>query len=102
MLSAFALTEAHGGSDAAAMTTGAVRDGDEYVLNGTKKFITSGKNADVAIIFAHTDSPDVEKDISALIAPTSATGYTVLRVESKLDQRASDTCESPSTKCACR
>ena len=93
MLSAFALTEAHGGSDAAAMTTRAVRHGDEYVLNGTKQFITSGKNADVAVIFARTDSPGGEKGISAFIAPTSAPGYTVLRVESKLGQRASDTCE---------
>jgi len=93
MLSAFALTEAHGGSDAAAMTTRAVRHGDEYVLNGTKQFITSGKNADVAIIFARTGSPGTKDGISAFIAPTSAAGYTVLRVESKLGQRASDTCE---------
>jgi butyryl-CoA dehydrogenase len=93
MLSAFALTESHGGSDAAAMTTRAVRVGDEYVLNGTKRFITSGKNADVAIVFARTDSPGEERAISAFIAPTSIAGYTVLRVESKLGQRASDTCE---------
>jgi alkylation response protein AidB-like acyl-CoA dehydrogenase len=93
MLSAFALTEAQGGSDAAAMTTRAVRDGDEYVLNGTKQFITSGKNADVAIIFARTDSPGAERSISAFITPTGVTGYSVLRVESKLGQRASDTCE---------
>jgi butyryl-CoA dehydrogenase len=93
MLSAFALTEAHGGSDAAAMTTRAVRDGDDYVLNGTKQFITSGKNADVAIIFARTDSQGGPRGISAFIAPTSTPGYTVRRVESKLGQRASDTCE---------
>jgi butyryl-CoA dehydrogenase len=93
MLSAFALTEAHGGSDAAAMTTRAVRHGDEYVLNGTKQFITSGRNADVVVIFARTNSAGGEKGISAFIAPTSATGYVVLRVESKLGQRASDTCE---------
>jgi butyryl-CoA dehydrogenase len=93
MLSAFALTEAQGGSDAAAMTTRAVRDGNEYVLNGSKQFITSGKNADVAIIFARTDSPGAERSISAFITPTSVTGYSVLRVESKLGQRASDTCE---------
>jgi butyryl-CoA dehydrogenase len=93
MLSAFALTEAQGGSDAAAMTTTAVRDGDQYVLNGTKQFITSGKNADVAIIFARTGSPGTKDGISAFIAPTGAKGYTVLRVESKLGQRASDTCE---------
>jgi butyryl-CoA dehydrogenase len=93
MLSAFALTEAQGGSDAAAMTTRAVRDGDQYVLNGTKQFITSGKNADVAIIFARTGSPGTKDGISAFIAPTGVKGYTVLRVESKLGQRASDTCE---------
>jgi butyryl-CoA dehydrogenase len=93
MLSAFALTEAQGGSDAAAMTTRAVRDGDHYVLNGTKQFITSGKNADVAIIFARTGSPGAKGGISAFIAPTGVKGYTVLRVESKLGQRASDTCE---------
>jgi alkylation response protein AidB-like acyl-CoA dehydrogenase len=93
MLSAFALTEAQGGSDAAAMTTSAVRDGDHYVLNGSKQFITSGKNADVAIIFARTGSPGAKGGISAFIAPTGMEGYTVLRVESKLGQRASDTCE---------
>jgi butyryl-CoA dehydrogenase len=93
MLSAFALTESQGGSDAAAMTTRAVRDGDYYVLNGTKQFITSGKNADVAIIFARTGSPGAKGGISAFIAPTGVEGYTVLRVESKLGQRASDTCE---------
>jgi butyryl-CoA dehydrogenase len=93
MLSAFALTEAQGGSDAAAMTTRAVRDGDQYILNGTKQFITSGKNADVAIIFARTGSPGTKDGISAFIAPTGVKGYTVLRVESKLGQRASDTCE---------
>ena len=75
------------------MTTRAVRDGDQYVLNGTKQFITSGKNADVAIIFARTGSPGVKDGISAFIAPTGVRGYTVLRVESKLGQRASDTCE---------
>ena len=93
MLSAFALTEAQGGSDAAAMTTSAVRDSDQYVLNGTKQFITSGKNADVAIIFARSGSPGTKDGISAFIVPTDAKGYTVLRVESKLGQRASDTCE---------
>jgi butyryl-CoA dehydrogenase len=92
-LSAFALTEAQGGSDAAAMTTRAVRDGDQYVLNGTKQFITSGKNADVAIIFARTGLPGTKDGISAFIAPTGVKGYIVLRVESKLGQRASDTCE---------
>jgi butyryl-CoA dehydrogenase len=93
MLSAVALTEARGGSDAAAMTASAVRDGDQYLLNGTKQFITSGKNADVAIIFARTGASGAKDGISAFIAPTGVKGCTVLRVESKLGQRASDTCE---------
>lgn len=92
MLSAFLLTEAHGGSDAGAMTSKAVRVGDHYVLNGHKQFITTGKNADVAIIFARTGEAG-PKGISAFIAPTSTPGYDVVRVESKLGQRASDTCQ---------
>ena len=93
MLSAFLLTEAHGGSDAGALTTRAVRDGSAYVLNGTKQFITTGKNADVALIFARTGADSGAKGITAFIAPTSTPGYTVVRVESKLGQRASDTCQ---------
>jgi alkylation response protein AidB-like acyl-CoA dehydrogenase len=93
MLSAFLLTEAHGGSDAGALTTRAVRDGNAYVLNGTKQFITTGKNADVALIFARTGADSGAKGITAFIAPISTPGYTVVRVESKLGQRASDTCQ---------
>lgn len=81
MLSAFVLTEAHGGSDAGALTTRAERDGDAYVLNGTKQFITSGKNADVALIFARTSQEAGTKGISAFIVPTGTPGYTVVRVE---------------------
>jgi alkylation response protein AidB-like acyl-CoA dehydrogenase len=93
MLSAFLLTEAHGGSDAGALTTKAVRDGGDYVLNGGKQFITSGKNADVALIFARTGPQSGTKGISAFIVPTSTPGYTVVRVESKFGQHASDTCQ---------
>ncbi len=93
MLSAFLLTEAHGGSDAGALTTRAVRDGQHYILNGHKQFITTGKNADVALIFARTGADSGPKGISAFIVPTSTPGYTVVRVESKLGQRASDTCQ---------
>jgi alkylation response protein AidB-like acyl-CoA dehydrogenase len=93
MLSAFLLTEAHGGSDAGALATKAVRDGDQYILNGGKQFITSGKNADVALIFARTGPQSGTKGISAFIVPTSSPGYTVVRVESKLGQHASDTCQ---------
>ncbi len=92
MLSAFALTEAHGGSDAAALTTRARRDGSYYVLSGAKQFITTGKNADVALIFARTGQPG-PKGISAFIVPTDTPGYVVAKVESKLGQRASDTCQ---------
>jgi len=89
----FCLTEAHGGSDAGAMTTRAVRHGDHYVLNGSKQFITSGKTADVAIIFAKTNPDAGIKGISAFIVPTDTPGYTVVRVETKLGQHASDTCQ---------
>lgn len=93
MLSAFLLTEAHGGSDAGAMTSKAMRVGDHYVLNGAKQFITTGKNADVALIFARTSKQGGTKGISAFIVPTATPGYNVVRVESKLGQRASDTCQ---------
>ncbi|MBZ0224423.1 MAG: acyl-CoA dehydrogenase family protein [Comamonas sp.] len=92
MLSAFALTEAHGGSDAGALTTQARRDGDSYVLSGSKQFITTGKNADVALVFARSGAAG-PGGISAFIVPTDSPGYVVTRVESKLGQRASDTCQ---------
>jgi len=93
MLCAFALTEAHGGSDAGALSTRARLEGDAYVLNGTKQFITTGKNADVALVFARTGADGGTRGITAFIVPTSAPGYVVARVESKLGQRASDTCQ---------
>jgi alkylation response protein AidB-like acyl-CoA dehydrogenase len=93
MLSAFLLTEAHGGSDAGALTTRARREGDHYILAGEKQFITSGKNAAVALIFARTGAQTGTKGISAFIVSTATPGYTVVRVESKLGQHASDTCQ---------
>ncbi len=93
MLSAFALTEAHGGSDAGAMSARARRDGDFYVIDGTKQFITTGRNADVALVFARTGAEGGSKGISAFIVPTATPGYRVVRVESKLGQHASDTCQ---------
>ena len=93
VLAAFALTEPHVGSDAAAITTRAVRQGDAYVLNGVKQFITSGKNADFAIVFAVTDKAAGKKGISAFIVPTSTAGYVVARIEDKTGQRASDTAQ---------
>lgn len=91
-LGAFCLTEPHVGSDAGAIRTRAVREGEEYVLNGAKQFITSGKNADVAIVIAVTDPTAGKKGISAFIVPTSTSGYIVAKVEEKMGQAASDTC----------
>ncbi len=93
MLSAFCLTEPQGGSDAGALTTRARRTGDDYVLSGTKQFITTGKNADVALVFAVTAPELGRRGISAFIVPTDTPGYMVARVESKMGQRASDTCQ---------
>jgi len=93
MLGAFCLTEPQAGSDAAAIKTTARREGNQWVLNGTKQFITSGRNADVAIVFAVTDPQAGKKGISAFIVPTDTPGYSVAGVEKKLGQRSSDTCQ---------
>lgn len=92
MIGAFALTEPGAGSDAASMTTRAVRDGDDYIITGAKQFITSGRNGDIVIVFAVTDPDAGKKGISAFIVPTDTPGYTVTRVEEKMGQHASDTC----------
>jgi alkylation response protein AidB-like acyl-CoA dehydrogenase len=93
MLGAFCLTEPHVGSEAGGLKTTAVRDGDDYVLNGVKQFITSGKNGDVAIVMAVTDKAAGKKGISAFIVPTKTPGYEVARIEDKLGQHASDTAQ---------
>ncbi|MGF1594930.1 MAG: acyl-CoA dehydrogenase family protein [Kiloniellaceae bacterium] len=93
LLAAFCLTEPQAGSDAAAIETRAERDGNHYVLNGVKQFITSGKHAGVAIVFAVTDPEAGKRGISAFIVPTDTPGYRVASVEKKLGQRASDTCQ---------
>jgi alkylation response protein AidB-like acyl-CoA dehydrogenase len=89
----FALTEAHGGSDAGALSAKAVRKGDNYVLSGVKQFITTGKHADIIIAFAKTQPELGSKGISAFIVPTRTPGYKVVRVESKMGQHTSDTCQ---------
>ena len=91
MLGAFGLTESHAGSDASSLRTTATLDGDHYVLNGAKQFITSGKNADVAIVMAVTDKAAGKRGISAFLVPTITPGYTVARIEDKLGQHSSDT-----------
>jgi butyryl-CoA dehydrogenase len=93
LLGAFALTEPHTGSDAAALRTTARRDGDSYVLNGTKQFITSGKNGDVAIVLAVTDKAAGKKGISAFWVPTDTPGYVVAGIEQKMGQHSSDTAQ---------
>ncbi|NVJ52035.1 MAG: acyl-CoA dehydrogenase family protein [Gammaproteobacteria bacterium] len=92
-LGAFCLTEPHAGSDASDLRTKAVRDGDHYIINGVKQYITSGKNADIAIVFAVTDPSAGKKGISAFIVPTNSDGYIVAKVEEKMGQHASDTCQ---------
>jgi alkylation response protein AidB-like acyl-CoA dehydrogenase len=93
MLGAFCLTEPHVGSQADGLRTTAVRDGDHYVLNGVKQFITSGKNGDVAIVMAVTDKAAGKRGISAFIVETRTPGYSVARVEDKMGQHASDTAQ---------
>ena len=88
----FALTEPQAGSDASALKTRARLDGDHYVIDGAKQFITSGKNGKVVIVFAVTDPAAGKKGISAFIVPTDTPGYEVLNVEHKLGQHSSDTC----------
>lgn len=93
LLSAFCLSEPQSGSDAGAIRTRAERRRGSYILNGTKQFVTSGKNANVALVFAATDFTLGKRGISCFIVETKQPGYRVGRVESKMGQHASDTCE---------
>ena len=93
MLGAFCLTEPHTGSDASSLRTTASRQGDAYVLNGAKQFITSGQNGQVAIVIAVTDKGAGKKGMSAFIVPTDAPGYSASRLEDKLGQHSSDTAQ---------
>lgn len=93
MLSAFCLTEPQAGSDASALKTKARFENGMWTLNGTKQFITSGENADVAIVFAVTDPDAGKRGISAFIVPTDTPGYKAARIEDKMGQNASDTAQ---------
>lgn len=93
MLGAFCLTEPQAGSDASSLRTTARKDGDGYVIDGVKQFITSGKNGQVAIVIAVTDKGAGKRGMSAFIVPTDAPGYHVARLEDKLGQHSSDTAQ---------
>ncbi len=98
-LGAFCLTEPQAGSDASSLRTVAVRDGDHWVIDGVKQFITSGKTADVAIVFAVTERGAGKRGISAFIVPTDTPGYRVARLEEKVGQHASDTAQIAFERC---
>ncbi len=91
-LGAFALTEADAGSDAAAIRTRARKVDGGYVLDGAKQFISSGRIAGLAIVYAVTDPDAGKRGISGFLVPTDSEGYLVDKVEHKLGQGASDTC----------
>ncbi len=91
IIGAFALTEPHAGSDPVRQSTAAIRDGDSYILNGTKRFITSGKNSGLVIVTAKTDEARRHKGISAFIVEKGTPGLIVGNVENKLGLKASDT-----------
>ncbi len=93
MLAAFMLTEPHTGSDAGAIRCSAKKIGNQYVLNGTKQFITSGANADIAVAFAVTDPDKGLRGMSAFIVPTETPGYRVSRIEHKLGLKSNDTAQ---------
>jgi hypothetical protein len=98
-LGCFCLTEPHVGSDAAAIRTRAVREGAHWTLTGVKQFITTGRNADCALVFAVSDKGAGKRGISAFLVPSDAPGYVVTRVEHKLGQRASDTAQITFENC---
>src|SRR5690606_29949482 len=93
MLGAFCLTEPQAGSDASALRCRAERVDGGWRLNGAKQFITSGRHAGVAIVFAVTDPAAGKKGISAFVVPTDSPGYQVARIEEKMGQSASDTAQ---------
>jgi len=93
LLGVFCLTEPHVGSDASALRTTATRDGESYVLNGVKQFITSGRNGQLAIVIALTDKGAGKRGMSAFLVPTDTPGYVVARLEEKAGQHSSDTAQ---------
>jgi alkylation response protein AidB-like acyl-CoA dehydrogenase len=99
LLGVFCLTEPHVGSDASALRTTATREGDGYVINGVKQFITSGKNGHLAVVIAVTDKGAGKKGMSAFLVPTDTPGYIVSRLEEKIGQHSSDTAQITFENC---
>jgi butyryl-CoA dehydrogenase len=93
LLGAFCLTEPHVGSDASALRTTARREGDGYVIDGVKQFITSGQNGQLAIVIAVTDKGAGKRGMSAFLVPTDTPGYVMARLEEKVGQHSSDTAQ---------
>ena len=91
VIGAFAMTEPHAGSDPVNQSTSAVRDGAQYVINGTKRFVTSGQNAGITIMTAKTDKTKRHKGISAFIVKKGTPGFLVGKTERKMGLCASDT-----------
>jgi alkylation response protein AidB-like acyl-CoA dehydrogenase len=92
-IGAYLLTEPQAGSDTAAIRTTARRDGDHFVINGTKQFISNGKHAGIALVMAVTDASAGKRGVTTFIVPTDTPGYTVARVEDKMGQRCADTAQ---------
>ena len=100
IIGAFGLTEPEAGSDPVSQQTTAVRDGDQYIINGTKRFITSGEHSKVVLITAKTDETKGHKGISCFIIPKGTSGLIVGRLEDKMGLRASDTTDLIMENCA--
>ena len=100
VIGCFCLTEPHSGSDAAALKTRAELRNGQWVLNGNKQFVTNGKRASVAIVFAVTDPGEGKKGLSAFIVPTTTKGFVPQKLEQKLGIKASDTCAIVLDDCA--
>ncbi len=100
MIGAFALTEPDAGSDPVSQQTTAVRDGDQYIINGTKRFITTGKHSKVVLVTAKTDESKGHKGISCFVIPKGTPGLIVGHMEDKMGLRASDTTDIILENCA--
>jgi butyryl-CoA dehydrogenase len=99
LLGVFCLTEPHVGSDASGLKSTAKREGDSYVINGVKQFITSGKNGHLAVVIAVTDKGGGKRGMSAFLVPTDTPGYIVSRLEEKIGQHSSDTAQITFENC---